>query len=418
MSFYGNVFYELQNAFSKMIVKHKYNEDATTAMTVVGLDGQITMAPNNEWITLTADPETVRCGITHKEIEAAGSADTFNQAPKNAAPVTTLSFEEPFKSVVIDYDKAGHVTGVTEQYLKLPISDTDAHIKHTSDADDTTTLVIKGIDGEFTLAPNNKWIELTADEDEVICGITHVIAEDNGSDKPIIALDPDEGVVDGVFAEGQTFKVPTVTYDEAGHITGVEYNEYSLPIRDYDADLTTMQEDIATLQKEVADHENRITEIEDKIDEYDALQDALNDFTDEMGPRMDEVERVNEEQQKILDWVGKKEDLFSDKDLADLEEDEELDPENKVTITNTIGCISEAVKALKMDVEPDDEGNSEEEANIAGCLKHLNNDCIAVKDQTVANLSYLKGIIRDLCTILNAYDLGINIDIESLLKET
>jgi hypothetical protein len=39
MSFYGNVFYELKNAFSKMIVKHKYNENATTAMTVIGLDG-------------------------------------------------------------------------------------------------------------------------------------------------------------------------------------------------------------------------------------------------------------------------------------------------------------------------------------------------------------------------------------------
>lgn len=144
----------------------------------------------------------------------------------------------------------------------------------------------------------------------------------------------------------------------------------------------------------------------------------MTDFTDEMGPRIEEIEEVNEAQQKILDWVGKKEDLFPDDVVADLEKDEVLDPENKVTITNTIGCISEVVKTLKMDVEPDDDGKSAEEANIAGCLNHLNNDCIMVKDQTVANLSYLKGVIRDLCTILNAYDIGINIDIDSLLKET
>jgi alkyl hydroperoxide reductase subunit AhpF len=250
MSFYGNVFWELKNAFSKLIVKHKYNEDATTAMTVVGLDGQITLAPNNEWITLTADQDTVRCGITHKEIAAAGSIDTFNQAPADtpAAQVTTLSFKEPFQAAVVNYDKAGHVTGVTEKFVKLPISDTKAHIYHEAEENDKTTLIIKGIDGEFSLVPNNEWIELTADADKVECGITHVLPDDNGFEKPIVAVDPIEPVINGTFAEGQSFNVPTVEYDEAGHITGVSYTTYALPVRDYDTDLDTMQEDIKNLQ--------------------------------------------------------------------------------------------------------------------------------------------------------------------------
>lgn len=412
MSFYGNVFYELKNAFSKMIVKHKYNEDASTSMTVIGLDGQITMAPNNEWIQLTADPETVRCGITHKEIAEAGLLDTFTQAPADtqANQVTTLSFKEPFQMSNIIYDKAGHITKVEDKYIKLPISDTDAHIKHKSNEDGETTIIIKGIDGEFSLQPNNKWIELTANRDTVTCGITHITPGDNGSEQPIIGVDPIEPVKDGVFNDGQSFKVPSISYDEAGHIVGVEYTQYALPIRDYDADLSTMQEDIKVLQQHDEDHEERIVEIEDKIDEYNNLQEALEDFVDEMGPRIEDIEKVNEVQQKILDWVGKKEDLFSEEVLEGLKPDEELDPENKVTITNTIGCIADAVEALDLDIKVDDEGKSKEQANIAGCLMHLNNDCETNMRQTVANLSYLTEVIEKLCTILKAHDIVINVD--------
>lgn len=39
MGFYGNVFYELQNAFSRLIVKHSCDADVSTALTVKGVEG-------------------------------------------------------------------------------------------------------------------------------------------------------------------------------------------------------------------------------------------------------------------------------------------------------------------------------------------------------------------------------------------
>ena len=130
MGFYGNVFYELRNAFSKLIVKHSYDNSNTTAMTVKGIEGQITLAPNNEWISLTADIDNVRCGITHKEIAAAGTMVAFDKIAAEDVPddVATLDLGQVFRTSVMQYDKAGHVIGVEDKYLKLPITDTEAEI--------------------------------------------------------------------------------------------------------------------------------------------------------------------------------------------------------------------------------------------------------------------------------------------------
>ena len=130
MGFYGNVFYELQNAFSKLIIKHNHNTDASTAMTVKGIEGQITLQPNNEWITLTADADNILCGISHKEGAAAGTIVGFDRVDPANAPgnVTTLDLGQVFKTSTVQYDKAGHVVDVTNQYLKLPISDTEAEV--------------------------------------------------------------------------------------------------------------------------------------------------------------------------------------------------------------------------------------------------------------------------------------------------
>ena len=79
-----------------------------------------------------------------------------------------------------------------------------------------------------------------------------------------------------------------------------------------------------------------------------------------MGPRIEDIEEVNEAQQKILDWVGKKEDLFSEEALKELGPNEVLDPDNEVTITNTIGCITDAIEALDLDIKVDANGKSKE----------------------------------------------------------
>ena len=151
MGFYGNVFYELRNAFSKLIVKHSYDNNNTTAMTVKGVEGQITLAPNNEWISLTADIDDVRCGITHKEIAAAGTMVAFDKVAAEDVPndVATLDLGQVFRTSVMQYDKAGHVVGVEDKYLKLPITDTEAEIGTLNE--DVSILKLNDVDKEGRL---------------------------------------------------------------------------------------------------------------------------------------------------------------------------------------------------------------------------------------------------------------------------
>jgi hypothetical protein len=111
---------------------------------------------------------------------------------------------------------------------------------------------------------------------------------------------------------------------------------------------------------------------------------------------------------EMADWIGKKEDLLPN----NVE-----DPDNEITITNTMGCILDAVDALdlKLEAKPDEIGVILDEPTIAGCLIHLNRDAQTTNLQVYNNLAYMREVITKLCNILNAHD-GINIDIEALLK--
>lgn len=152
MGFYGNVFYELQNAFSRLIVKHSCDADVSTALIVKGVEGQIILQPNNEWITLTANTDNALCGITHKEGAAAGSMIAFDRVDPIDAPgdVTTLDSGQIFRTSVMHYDKAGHIVNVEDKYLKLPITDTEAEIGTLNE--DVLSLKTNDADKEIRLA--------------------------------------------------------------------------------------------------------------------------------------------------------------------------------------------------------------------------------------------------------------------------
>ena len=139
MSFYGNVFQELTNAFASFIIQSKYNDvNSKTTMEAIGTGGKFTFAPGNEWIELGANTNDYVCSIKHASVNAdrigtqvipfavATAADT--------GTTTALTAGTTIKVPKFKYDQAGHII-TSEDYdlYKLPINETESNIEDLRD---------------------------------------------------------------------------------------------------------------------------------------------------------------------------------------------------------------------------------------------------------------------------------------------
>lgn len=286
MSFYGNVFYELRNAFSKLIVKHNHNVDDSTTMTVRGVEGQITLQPNNEWISLTADVNSALCGITHKEGAAAGTMVAFGKVDAADVPgdVATLDLGQVFRTSVMQYDKAGHVVAVEDKYLKLPITDTEAEIG-------------------------------------------------------------------------------------------------------------TLNEDVSVLKINDADKEQRLAAVEDTIGSYNDTISGFEERIIDMETQLDEeLDPMVEDYNKMRPWIGQKNDIAEDPD----------DEEDSTTITGVIGNIFNVANEI---------GVKTENRNISGCLAKINDELNTTDTQVKVNLTATKVAFERLITALAEQGIEIDVDL-------
>ena len=172
MSFYGNVFYELTNAFAKFIVKNngktKEEEPQTLQdsfnISAIGLNSSFNIDSGNKWIKL--DGENNTCSIYHslpKSDDKFGSIDSWNKTEGTIENAVVLQPGDNIKVQNLYYDKAGHISAIEDKYFSLPITDLDAdldeiknNIKSLQDNDviqdsniSTNTNNILGIDTKY-----------------------------------------------------------------------------------------------------------------------------------------------------------------------------------------------------------------------------------------------------------------------------
>ena len=160
MSFYGNILYELTNAFSSIVVKNSgslattFPTYDTTDVTVpaVGLGGRFELDTGNKWIGLKGNSGGQSCIIFHKAIDTDDKTYSFQTLsnPANATGAIELSPGDYISGVKVTYDKAGHVTGSTVVNYKLPVSDTEKDVEDIKDRMDA----IEGSDATQTQSIN------------------------------------------------------------------------------------------------------------------------------------------------------------------------------------------------------------------------------------------------------------------------
>lgn len=144
MSFYGSVYYQLIDAFHKVIVNNKgkseNNKFADAAnykngsyVQAEGRKGVITLDSGNAWIGLTKENDSDNSiKIWHRKPQPLSSSSVAHPFKKltqlpSGATATTLKEADIIESCTIQYDEAGHAT-FTPIYYKLPKTDTTTEI--------------------------------------------------------------------------------------------------------------------------------------------------------------------------------------------------------------------------------------------------------------------------------------------------
>ena len=136
MSFYGNVFYELTNAFATIAIKNSgkslksfISPGQDTELPAAGLEGKVSIDTGNKWINLQGSPEELMFKVYHSKKDENDKSNNVEPveipaaAPDNAVELKPGDYLQINKFF---YDDAGHVTtSGTSDYYRLPISDTD-----------------------------------------------------------------------------------------------------------------------------------------------------------------------------------------------------------------------------------------------------------------------------------------------------
>lgn len=138
MSFYGNILYELTNAFAEILIKNGGRASTTTIspssgtveLPAVGLGGRFTLDSGNKWIHLSGDEDSQVCKIYHSGIDSNNTAYSFTTLsnPSSATDIVQLSPGALLSGEQVYYDEAGHVTGSEKVVYKLPINETEAEL--------------------------------------------------------------------------------------------------------------------------------------------------------------------------------------------------------------------------------------------------------------------------------------------------
>lgn len=198
MSFYGNVFYELTNAISTIVIKNSgknsnsfiVGSDTPVSVTAIGLDNKISFDSGNTWIRLAGDDDNQVCTIYHGQPAAAkGSIKAFDVADETGSfNVTELQPGDYFQTSSFSYDSAGHVTSSgTPTYYRLPISETEKNIEELTekvsaleDADIEINADISSLESSITeISSTVSTVSKKTDEIEDLVGPRYLLTIDD-----------------------------------------------------------------------------------------------------------------------------------------------------------------------------------------------------------------------------------------------
>lgn len=187
--------------------------------------GSLTENNENQWIKVDLDEDNRLISIAH---QAHKVKDTEHQSDINGSS-DVISLYSPI------VDNTGHIVGNHTEIVTLPygfkyIQPNDYNNKIVSDATSNTEKIEADNTQDSLLVENsNKWIKISANSDTDTLSIGHEVHDfESGEANTFYGLTQDETVA-SLDEKDNTFKVPCIKFDEAGHITGARTHTVVLP---------------------------------------------------------------------------------------------------------------------------------------------------------------------------------------------
>ena len=182
----------------------------------------LTLTEGNRWINLEANPENDTITFKHyvKKFEQTTEAVDFNDISHPDFTVQDIS-----------WDAAGHLLSSIKTTFTLPydfktlsILNSGANDSNVNVAGSNGDIIATNSVDQTTFKTGNRWLTFTTDTEQKIWSLYHAPAGNATPDR-----------TKGVHAAqtpnfGDTFKVPTVGIDEAGHVATLTESEVRIPL--------------------------------------------------------------------------------------------------------------------------------------------------------------------------------------------
>lgn len=179
----------------------------------------------NQWIKVDLDENNRLISIAH---QAHKVKDTEHQSDINGSS-DVISLYSPI------VDNTGHIVGNHTETVILPygfkyVQPNDYNNKVVDDAvSNTEKIEADNTQDNLLVGNSNKWIKISANSDTDTLSIGHEVHDfESGEANTFYGLTQDETVA-SLDEKNNTFKVPCIKFDEAGHIIGARTHTVVLP---------------------------------------------------------------------------------------------------------------------------------------------------------------------------------------------
>lgn len=227
-------FYIPHNFRNITVVANGADVDATQTAGTIEADSTTdtwTIASQNQWLKVAADATNDKITIGHT-YSAQAAHDFDSDVSIVSALDGTSQTDNKIILPVLKTDNAGHIIGYSTNTFYIPHNFKSITVTTDSDADvDSTqtngTIIADNIADTWTIAPQNKWIDIAADaeNDKITIGHKYSPETTNRNDTG------DTSAQTPSF--GTTFKVPNYETDKAGHITKSSAHTVMIPQNSY-----------------------------------------------------------------------------------------------------------------------------------------------------------------------------------------
>ena len=192
----------------------------------------------------------IRADITNDNIKLSHSVRDIDIIPNNSTNFNTEINAVNENNINIPdwtYDAAGHIRSKKDHYYTLPfgyktITPATQSTAITNPTVNTTPIVADNTQDTLTIASANKWIRVSGDDTNDTLSIGHEVHNfESGSANTKYGLETNVTVSD--LDVDNTFEVPVLKFDEAGHITMAETHTVTVPENFNKVDITTTGKD-------------------------------------------------------------------------------------------------------------------------------------------------------------------------------